>query len=235
MFLVPKPDGEFRAVVNYRSLNKKIAIETVPLPDTHSAFHWFAKAQYFTTLDLNQAYHQIPLAHKSKHLTAFCTDWNLFQYTRLPFGVATGVQVLTRRLDRVFQDLKFEFAYHYRNDVVIYSQDFDSHLEHIRIVLDRLKAAGLTVKPDKVVFATQEISFLGYRVSAAGVQIDPERTRAVREFPVPRDAKAISRFIGMVNFYHQFISHLADIAAPLNALRKKGAKFKWEGPQQEAF
>jgi hypothetical protein len=102
MFLVPKHGGTYRAVVDFRALNKCIAIESVPLPDTHSAFHWFTKAKCFTTLDLNQAYHQISLAEASKPLTAFCTDWNLYQYTRVPFGMATGTQVLTRLHDRVF-------------------------------------------------------------------------------------------------------------------------------------
>jgi hypothetical protein len=84
MFLVPKSTGGYHAVVDFRGLNKRIAIESIPLPDIHSEFHWFAKAKYFTTLDLNQTYHQIPLAKASKSLTAFCTDWNLYQYTRVP-------------------------------------------------------------------------------------------------------------------------------------------------------
>jgi hypothetical protein len=101
--------------------------------------------------------------------------------------------------------------------------------------LDRLRIAGLTIKPEKVVFATQEISSLGHLVSPAGVGIDPERTRAIREFPTPRDTMDISRFIGMVNFYHKFIPRPGDVAAPLNALRKKGVKFVWGKKQQEAF
>ena len=98
---------------------------------------------------------------------------------------------------------------------------FIQHILHLEIVLDRLRSAGLTVKTEKVVFATQEISFLGHLVSAVGVRIDPERTWAIREFPCPRDVKVISRFVGMANFYHKFIPHFADVAAPLNALRKK--------------
>jgi len=86
MFLVPKTGGAYRAVVDLRMLNKRISIESVPLPDVHSAFHWFAKAKYFTTSDLNQAYHQIPLAKSSKTLTAFCTDWHPYQYTRVLLG-----------------------------------------------------------------------------------------------------------------------------------------------------
>ena len=235
MFLVPKPGGEFRAVVDFRLLKKRIAIKSVPLPDIHSAFHWFSRAEYFTTLDLNQAYHQIPLAPASKILTAFCTDWNLYQFKRIPFGLATGAQVLTRLLDRVFGDVKFNLVYHFLDELVVYSEDFDSHIKHIGIVLDLLRSAGLTVKLEKVVFATQEISFLGHLVSGAGVRIDPERTIAIREIPCSRDVKGISRFVGMTNFYHKFISHFADVAAPLNALRKKGVKFKWDTPQQDAF
>jgi hypothetical protein len=79
------------------------------------------------------------LAENSKNLTAFCTEWNLFQYTRVPFGLAIGAQVLTELLDQVFQDFKFDFVYHYLDVVVIYNEDFDSHIEHIRLVLERLR------------------------------------------------------------------------------------------------
>jgi hypothetical protein len=192
MFLVPKARGAYRAVVDFRMLNKRISIESVPLPDIHSAFNWFTKAKYFTTLDLNQAYHQIPLSKASKPLTAFCTDYNLYQYARVPFGLVTGAQVLSRLLDRIFQDNKFEFVYHYLDDVVIYSESFDDHLEHTRLVLERLRQAGLTVKPQKVVFATQEISFLGHLVSPGCVRIDSERTKPIRDFLVPRDARGIA-------------------------------------------
>jgi hypothetical protein len=74
MFLVPKAGGAYRTMVYFRALNKRIAIESVPLPDVHSAFHWFAKAKVFTTVDLNRAYYQVPLSEASKPLTAFCTD-----------------------------------------------------------------------------------------------------------------------------------------------------------------
>jgi hypothetical protein len=71
--------------------------------------------------DLNSAYHQIGLTERSKPLTAFATDWNLYKYTRVLFGIATGAQVLTRLLDKVFSDVKFRFVYNYLDDLVIYS------------------------------------------------------------------------------------------------------------------
>jgi hypothetical protein len=135
----------------------------------------------------------------------------------------------------IFHDVKFKFIYHYLDDLVIYSKDFDQHLQHISQVLSRLRKAGLTVKPSKVVFAVKEISFLGYHVSPLGGSIDPGRTQAIRDFPPPRDVKGIARFLGMVNFYHKFIPNLADVDAPLNILRRKGAKFVWQEAQQKAF
>jgi hypothetical protein len=226
IFLVPKGETEYRPVVDYRALNKKIKIESVPSPDIHSCFHWFAGASVFTSLDLNSAYNQIPLSENSRPLTAFATDWNLYEFCRVPFGIATGAQVLTRLLDNIFSDIKFKFVYNYLDDLVVYSSSFDENLLHLREVIIRLRDAGLTVKPSKVKFATSHLSFLGHLVSPAGVTIDPSRTLAIRNYPPPRDIKGIARFIGMINFFHKFIPNLAHKAAPLNALRGKGVKFK---------
>jgi hypothetical protein len=184
MFLVPKGNNAFRAVVGFRALNKRIAIESVPLLDVHAAFDWFTDPKVFTTLDLNQAYRQIPLSKESRYLTAFCTDWNLYQYKRVTFGLATGAQVLTMLLDQAFQDIKFDFMYHYLDDVVIFSKNFKEHLCHVSIVLQRLHEAGLTVKQQKVVFATEEISFLGHLILPRSVRIDQSEREPLGIFPL---------------------------------------------------
>lgn len=235
IFLVPKGDSEFRPVVDYRLLNSKIDIESVPLPEIHNCFHWFAGAKYFTSLDLNSAYHQIPLSEASKPLTAFATEWNLYEYNVVPFGIAVGAQVLTRLLDQVFGDIKFKYVYNFLDDLVIFSQTYEEHLQHITEVFSRLRSAGLTVNPSKVAFCSHQLSFLGHLVTSQGVRIDPDRTSRIRDFPAPKDAKGVARFIGMVNYFHKFIPGFADIAAPLNRLRKKGVKFLWESEQHEAF
>lgn len=152
-FLVRKPGGKHRLVIDYRQLNQKMEIESVPLPDLHSAFNWFGSAKVFTMIDLNQAYHQIPLAEKSKPLTAFCVLWNLYQFTRVPFGMATGAQVLTRLLDTIFHDVKFKYVYNYLDDLLVFSESFEQHVTHLKEVLTRLRSSGLTVNPDKVKFA----------------------------------------------------------------------------------
>jgi hypothetical protein len=111
------------------------------------------------------------LANLLRHLSVY-TD---------PFW--PGAKVLTRLLDRVLQDLKSEFfLYHYLEHVVVYSPDFDSHLENVRVVLGRLCSVGLTVQPDTVVFATQDISFLGHLVSSSSVRINPKVPARVGSF-----------------------------------------------------
>ena len=150
-------------------------------------------------------------------------------------GLAVGAQTLTRLLDSIFHDVKFKFVFNYLDDLLVYSESFEDHLNHLEEVLTRLRRAGLTVNPEKVSYAQQEISFLGHLVSSRGVCIDPSRTQAIREFPPPKDAKGVARFVGMVNFYRRFIPNIAELAAPLNALRRKGARFEWGEAQQTSF
>lgn len=234
-FLVSKKDGGHRVVIDYRGLNKKIALDSTPLPNIENMFHWFHGAKYFSVLDLNQAYYQMPLAEESKHLTTFCTQRNTYQFTRVPFGISIGAQALSSVLDTLFEDIKFKFVLHYLDDIVIYSADFESHLKHIEIVLSKLRFAGFTIKPEKANFAKKQISFLGNLVDERGITIDPSRTNSIRNYPRPKNAKAISRFIGMTGYFHKYIKNYAEIAAPLNELRKKDAKFIWGEVQEKAF
>lgn len=236
IFLVPKDQGkDFRPVVDYRRLNKKVILESVPLPDLHNSFTWFAGARWFTVLDLNQAYYQIPLTEDCKHVTAFCTDWNLFEFNRVPFGLATGAAVLSRLLDYVLGDLKLSCVFNYLDDLVIYSSTFEEHLDHLSLVFHKLREAGLTVKPSKITLARNQVSFLGHLVSGESIRIDQQRTKALRNLPPPKDKKGIARFIGMANYFRRFVPNFAQLAAPLNELRRKGARFIWGEAQEAAF
>lgn len=235
VFLVNREGRKPRMVVDYRKLNNHVSVEGTPVPNLHESFHHFTGANFFTVLDLNSAYHQIPLSERSKKYTAICLPWRLYQFKVIPFGLATGGLVLTRLLDEILHDLKFKCVFNYLDDLVIYSPTFESHLNHLEEVLTRLGRAGLTVNPEKAVFGVPEIKFLGHLVSARGVAVDPDRTQAIRSFPRPRDVKGVARFIGMVLFFSKFIPNFSEIAAPLNMLRKKGQKFVWGTAQQEGF
>lgn len=234
-FLIPKKDGGHRLVVDYRKLNAKIKFDTFPLPTIESALMHFGGAKFFTVLDLNSAYHQIPLSPESQPLTAFSTQFGTFAYTRLPFGLAVGGQILSRILSNIFNDISWNNLFLYLDDLLVYSDTFEQHLEHLSLVLSRLRASGFTVKPEKIKICVKEISYLGYLISGEGVRVNPERILPIVDFPRPHTLRQLRRFLGMCGFYARFIPHMSCITEPLNSLKRKGVKFKWGSSQQEAF
>ena len=111
----------------------------------------------------------------------------------------------------------------------------EQHFQDIQAVLDKLKEANLTVNMKKTHFFRTSLKFLGHIVSDTGIKPDPEKTRAVQDFPVPKNIKEVQRFLGMAGWYHRFVPHFSQVAEPLNALKRKGAKFLWTPQCQISF
>ena len=234
-FLIPKRDKGWRLVVDYRKLNGKVQVDPYPTPSVEHAFQYLSEAKVFSILDLNSAFNQIPLSESSKKYTAFVTPFGLFQYTRLPFGFVNSPQVFTRLMDLVLGDLKYNCVYPYIDDLCIFSKDISSHLVHLRAVLQKLRDAGLTLHPGKMKLCQNSISFLGHVLRGGCLHIDPERVRPIQNVPVPLNLQQVSRFLGMAGFYSKFIPGYAEIAHPLNQLKKKDARFVWSTVHNDAF
>jgi hypothetical protein len=234
-FLVAKPQGGYRMVVDYRLLNKKVVFDAFPMPSVEHAFANFQGAKVFSILDLNSAYYQIPLSARSRKATAFCTPFGLYEFTKLPMGISVGCQVLSRVVDTLFGDLKHSYVYNFMDDLVVYSRSMEEHLGHLREEFRRLETAGFTLNRNKVALAQGEISFLGHSLSAEGIKILPDRVEAIYRFPPPKTLKAERRFLGMVGFYANFVKDFSQMAEPLHALKRKNAKFVWGASQRVAF
>jgi hypothetical protein len=133
--------------------------------------------------------------------------------------------------------MKFKFVFHYLDDLIVYSNSFEEHLQHLQEGFQRLCLVGLTVNPAKVKFATSHLSFLGHIISPSGVSVDPDRTSAIRSFPPPHDVKGVARFVGMVLFFflHNSSPNLQNGPLPLHVLYKKDVKSVWGPNQQRAF
>ena len=123
----------------------------------------------------------------------------------------------------------------YLDDCICMSNGFDQHLSNLRALLNKMRQHDLKLKPSKCFFAQEKVSFLGHQVSKDGIVPDPERTKAIREFPVPTTVKAVRGFLGFCGFYRRFIQNFSTIARPLNTLLKKNVPFTWGQPQQSAF
>ncbi|KAJ4447483.1 hypothetical protein ANN_09490 [Periplaneta americana] len=186
-------------------------------------------------LDSTPPYYQIPLTLESRRCTAFIVPFGLYEFNKLPMGIVVGSQILSREIDRLFGDIKYQYVFNYTDDLLIYSRSREEHQEHLREVFGRLQQAGITLNKEKITLGATKIKFLGHHLSAQGIETDPDYVRAVMQFPRPTNVRQIRRFVGMVGFYAKFIRDFSEIVYPLNQLKRKNAVFVWGDIHQAAF
>ncbi len=128
--------------------------------------------------------------------------------------------------------IEWKFCFVYLDDILVCSETFEEHLEHLKIVFERLREAGLTLKPRKCFFSQTRVIYLGHVISREGVSPDLEKTSKVRDFPIPT---RVRQFLGLASYYRRFVSGFAAIAGPLHFLLKKDATFCWTEECQASF
>ncbi len=169
--------------------------------------------------------------------TAVITPFALFEFLRMPFGLRNAAQSFQRFIDEVLRGLDFCFGY--IDDLLIASTTRSDHIHHVRQVLERLAAHGLTINPSKSVFAVDSLDFLGHHVSSSGITPLEENVRSIRDFPQPTSQRKLRQFISLVNFYRRFIPHCATLMQPLNGLlshpKDKSRELTWTSEALSSF
>jgi len=122
---------------------------------------------------------------------------------------------------------KDKFVLIYLDDIIVYSSSHQNHLQHLKKVFLKCRTFGISVYPKKSQFALNEGKLLGHIVSAAGVQIDPERVKAIQTLSVPRSKKDIQFFLGKINFVRRFIPNFAELVKHVTSMLKKGSEVRW--------
>ena len=143
----------------------------------------------------------------------------------MPFGLCNANATFQRVIEKVIYNLVNSSAY--VDDILTYSKTFDDHLIHLKDLFDRLKTANIKIKTSKCNIASDNLMFLGYRITSEGVCIDDSRIKSLKNYPKPTKAKNVKEFLGLTGYYRQFIQHYADIVDPLNNLTRKNVKFIW--------
>ena len=237
ILLVRKKNNEWRLAVDYHGLNSVTEPMSFPFPHISDVFDTIAdaKAEVFTVLDLKSGFWQLPLDPVTAHKSAFITHQEVYQFTRLPFGLMNAPITFQALMTKVLRNLNWNIALVYIDDVLIFSKNFDQHLEHLELVFSNLRAANLTLQPSKCRFAAAEIEYLGFLISGSGIRTNPLKTSAIDTFPQPKTAKKVKSFLGMTSYYRKFVKDYAHIASPLTALLKKDVKFKWTPQCEKAF
>ena len=121
------------------------------------------------------------------------------------------------------------------DDIIVFSSDLDQHMKDIDLIFDRLRKANLKAKPTKCRFGTNSVKYLGHILSSEGILPNPEKIKVIVDFPVPQTPKQVRSFLGIANYYRRFIDKYSTISAPLTALLRKDAEFKWTEECSEAF
>ncbi|XP_077962421.1 uncharacterized protein LOC144410313 isoform X1 [Gasterosteus aculeatus] len=234
--LVPKPDGSYRFCNDFRRLNDASQFDAYPMPRVDELIDRLGTARFISTLDLTKGYWQVPLTTRAREKTAFATPEGLYQYTVLPFGVHGAPATFQRLMDKILRPHQ-GYAAAYIDDIVIHSDDWETHLSRLRAVLGALRGAGLTANPKKCRLGLEEASYLGYRIGRGNVRPQDAKVEAILSWPRPKTKRQVKSFLGLVGYYQRFIPRYATMAAPLHDLtRKRGPdKVKWNTEANGAF
>ena len=232
--VVPKKNGTVRLCGDYKvSINQALVVDQYPLPKPSDLFAALSGGKWFTKLDLAQAYTQMELDEVSRQFVAINTHRGLYQYTRLPFGIASAPAIFQRAMDTILQGMSGVLCY--LDDTLIVGKNKEEHLATVEEVLKRLQNEGLRVNKGKCCFLTTSVQYLGHRIDANGIHATGEKLDAVLMAPVPSSVPQLRSFLGMINYYSKFIPNLATLLNPLNELLRKDVQWKWTDQREQAF
>lgn len=235
---VKKKNGQWRMVGDYVKLNAITKVDKYALPHCHDFHNMLFGKTIFSTLDLERAYQQIPMAPEDVSKTAIITPFGTFEYLYMPYGLKGAAQTFQRYIDEALKELPFASAY--IDDIIIASNSPEEHSQHLKMVLERLKRFGLVVNPNKCIIAQPEVEYLGFLVTKDGVKPLKRKVHEIMEFSKPKTVCQLQKFLGMINFYRRSIPHAAELQLPLNKYIGKSKKkdqtpIKWSQETTQAF
>ena len=234
LVLVQKSDGKLRPCVDFRPLNKVTIPDPYPLPRMDEVINKVAGKSWYSRLDLASGFWQIPLDKESSYKCGIITEWGLYQMKRLPFGLKNAPSVFQRVMDKILKGINNVTAY--IDDILIHTNDFESHMKTLEIVFNRLNQNGFKLKGEKCEFLKNTCIYLGLELNKNGYQPAQNNCEVINKFPEPTDIKGVKRFLGMTSFFRKFIPNFAELANPLNKLtRGRNPTFNWSEKERKAF
>jgi hypothetical protein len=210
--------------------------DAYPIPRIDACLDALSGSAWYSSLDLRSGYWQCALkSERDKDVTAFICRKGQFRFTVLPFGLCNAVSLFQRLQDRILAGLNWFSCLVYLDDIAVFGKNFQEHLERLRAVFERMRAAGLKFNPDKCHLFQRQIAFLGYVVSQTGVSPDPKKVETILSWPQPTNVTELRAWIGIIGYYRRWIEGFSRRAGPLFELLKKENVFVWTSRQQSAF
>jgi len=235
---VPKPHRRgLRLYVDYRALNRITIPNRYPLPLMQELQDRVQGAQWFTKMDLKNGFHQIRIKEGDEWKTAFRTRYGLFEFQVMPFGLTNAPSTFQDMMNHVLSDMLDVGVLAYMDDILVYADTEEGHDRTVKEVLKRLQNNGLAISPEKCVWKTTEVEFLGYVIGRNGIRMSDDKVQAVLHWKTPESLTEVQSFLGFANFYWRFILDYSRVGRPLTELTKKesGKEWAWNQEAEAAF
>ena len=238
IFLVPKKDGTMRPVLDFREVNKKSMVDKYSAREVSDCIDEIGRngSTVFSSLDLTAGFWQLPLQKESRPYTAFTIPGlGSFSWNCTPMGLLGSPATFGRMMDFI---MRFLQVIAYQDDLLVHSKSHKEQVEILTRCFARLRANGLKLNAKKCAFGQPEIPYLGYTLTARGILPGKDKTEAIRSSQAPRTPRQVREFTGLCNYFRASIKDFAKLAAPLNKLLAKDAKWRrGELPEeaQEAY
>ena len=239
------PDGTWsdkRFCVNFIPVNKHTVLDNYGSHKAETLLHTVARKAYLTALDMRSGFHQILMLPEDVCKTAF---WYvrknlppvLMAYNCMPFGLKNASAKFQRVMDFELQKHGLtEFAYAYIDDLIIASDTWEEHVEHVRRVMEMLQSCGLKIHPSKSIFGSDVLEYLGHNVVGKhGITMNEAKVASLKALPTPSNLTELRSVLGFMSYYRHFIPGFSSIAEPLIQLMRKNVPFVWGPEQVQAF
>jgi hypothetical protein len=231
-----KPKEKVRMCIDFRDLNKLLVPESQPFPLIEDMVVRTRECEWFTALDINSAFWSIPVRVKDRYKTAFVTQHGHWQWRSMPFGLKNSPAIFQRILSGLVRKNNLQnFCVNYIDDILIFSKNFDEHIEHVSALLEAIKAEGFKLKFTKCSFAKNTVKYLGHIIEKNSVRPLQDNLVSIKEFPTPQNRKNIRQFLGKINFYNKYIQNSSQKLEVFHRLLRKDVPFEWTPECQETF
>ena len=229
VFFVLKKDGKKRMVQDYQYLNSWMIKNNYPLPLILDLIDSIGKKKVFTKMDLQWGYNNVRIKEGDEWNAVFSMPEGSFELMVMFFGLTNSPATFQAIMNDLLRDLVVEEKVAvFIDDVMIAIETEEGHDKIMEEVLRRLEENDLFVKPEKCVWKVREVGFLGVIIGEEGVRMEKEKVQGVIEWLIPRNIKDVQKFLGLVNYYRQFVKDFAMIAKPLYETTRKDKKWNWE-------
>ena len=171
----------------------------------------------------------------SRSKTAFVSREGLFEFNVMPFGLCNTPATFQRTMDIILGEYNWKFTMVYIDDINVYSETFEEHLHHLRLVFNKIKAAGLKLNKEKCNFTRNTLPFLGHIISTEGIAPDPSTIQRIQDFPQPRNVTQLRSFLGLTGYYQKFVKGFSQVVAPLFKLLSHRTHYVWSIDAENAF